>query len=205
MSPTPQPRPGGRTARNRTQVLAAVSAELAENGYDALTVDAVAARSGVHRTTVYRRWRDVGGLLTDLLDSTSDDDWQPDNTGSLRGDLTALNRDIQTSLTERPSIATALIAASFRSEDAARALRRLWEDRYERCEIVVERAIQRGELPPGIDARALLIAATAPLYHQLVLLGTPPDPKLPGHAAETAALAASAGAFPRGPGNAESE
>ncbi|KAA5830097.1 TetR/AcrR family transcriptional regulator [Saccharopolyspora hirsuta] len=195
--PPGRPRPGGRTARIRTQVLAAVSAELAENGYDALTVDSVAARSGVHRTTVYRRWRDVGGLLTDLLDSTSDDDWQPTDTGSLRGDLAALNREIQTSLTERPSIATALIAASFRSDEAARALRRLWDDRYERCEVVVERAIQRGELPPGIDARALLVAATAPLYHQLVLLGTPPDPRLPEHAAETAALAASAGAFDR--------
>lgn len=195
MSSTPQPRPGGRTARNRAQVLAAVSAELTENGYDALTVDAVAARSGVHRTTVYRRWRDVGGLLTDLLDSTSDDDWQPADTGSLRGDLTALNQEIQTSLTERPSIATALIAASFRSDDAARALRRLWEDRYERCEIAVERAIQRGELEPATDPRALLIAATAPLYHQLVLLGTPPDPELPAHAANSAALAATAGAF----------
>ncbi|MER6990019.1 TetR/AcrR family transcriptional regulator [Saccharopolyspora hirsuta] len=205
--PPGRPRPGGRTARIRAQVLAAVSAELAENGYDALTVDSVAARSGVHRTTVYRRWRDVGGLLTDLLDSTSDDDWQPTDTGSLRGDLAALNREIQTSLTERPSIATALIAASFRSDEAARALRRLWDDRYERCEVVVERAIQRGELPPGIDARALLVAATAPLYHQLVLLGTPPDPRLPEHAAETAALAASAGAFdrPQDPGDVEGE
>ncbi|MER7082906.1 transcriptional regulator, TetR family [Saccharopolyspora kobensis] len=205
MSSTPQPRPGGRTARNRAQVLAAVSAELAENGYDALTVDAVAARSGVHRTTVYRRWRDVGGLLTDLLDSTSDDDWQPADTGSLRGDLTALNQEIQTSLTEHPSIATALIAASFRSEEAARALRRLWEDRYERCGIVVDRAVQRGELEAGTDARALLIAATAPLYHQLVLLGTPPDPELPAQAAGTAALAAAAGAFARGSGQVEGE
>ncbi|MER7015592.1 TetR/AcrR family transcriptional regulator [Saccharopolyspora sp. NPDC000359] len=196
--PSGRTRPGGRTARTRAQVLAAVSAELAEHGFDALTVDSVAARSGVHRTTVYRRWRDVGGLLTDLLDATSDDDWQPADTGSLRGDLAALNREIQQSLTERPSIAAALIAASFRSEEAARALRRLWDDRYGRCELVVERAVQRGELPPGTDARALLVTATAPLYHQLVLLGTPPDPRLPEHAAATAALAARAGAFTSG-------
>ncbi|WP_280305829.1 TetR/AcrR family transcriptional regulator [Nocardia neocaledoniensis] len=54
-----RPRPGGRTARNRALVLDAVLAELTEHGYDALTVDAVAARAGVHRATVYRRWRDV--------------------------------------------------------------------------------------------------------------------------------------------------
>ncbi|WP_348529505.1 helix-turn-helix domain-containing protein, partial [Nocardia brasiliensis] len=45
----------------------AVRAELTEHGYDALTVDTVAARAGVHRTTVYRRWRDVAGLITDVF------------------------------------------------------------------------------------------------------------------------------------------
>ncbi|GAA4614467.1 TetR/AcrR family transcriptional regulator [Saccharopolyspora hordei] len=200
MSPAPPPgsvRPGGRTARTRARVLAAVSAELAENGYDALTVDAVAARSGVHRTTVYRRWRDVGGLLTDLLDATTADDWQPADTGSLRGDLAALNREVQAALTERPSVAAAVIAASFRSAENARALRRMWQDRYARCGVIVDRAVERGELPPDVDARALLVAATAPLYHELVLLGTPPDPGLPDRAAESAVLAASAGAFTR--------
>ncbi|KZM72907.1 TetR/AcrR family transcriptional regulator [Nocardia terpenica] len=195
--PAPRPRPGGRTARTRAQVLDAVRAELTEHGYDALTIDTVAARAGVHRATVYRRWRDVGGLISDLFAAASDLDWQPRDTGTLRGDLAALNREIQDSMTEEPSIAMALIAVSFRSEEAARALRRLWEDRYTQSEIIIERAIHRGELPPRIDARALLVAATAPLYHQLVLLRTPPDPHLPDHAAASAELAAQAGAFHR--------
>ncbi|MGW4792712.1 TetR-like C-terminal domain-containing protein, partial [Nonomuraea sp. NPDC004297] len=70
-----------------------------------------------------------------------------------------------------------------------------WADRYARCEVIVTRAVRRGELPPGTDARQLLIAATAPLYHHIVLLRTPPDPGLADHAARTAVLAASAGAF----------
>lgn len=170
-------------------------AELTERGYDALTVDTVAARAGVHRTTVYRRWRDVAGLITDVFAAASDLDWHPRDTGTLHGDLTALNQEIQDSLTEESSIAEALIAVSFRSAAAADALRRLWEGRYTQSEIVVERAVRRGELEPGVDARALLIAATAPLYHQLILLRTAPDPGLPAHAAATAALAARAGAF----------
>ncbi|MFF0622438.1 TetR/AcrR family transcriptional regulator [Streptomyces sp. NPDC004296] len=193
--PPPTRRPGGRTARIRTQVLDAVRAELGEHGFDGLTTDTVAARAGVHRTTVYRRWRDVGGLLADVLDAAGDDDWQPPDTGSLEGDLTALNEEIQTALTAQPPIVVALIAASFRSEQAAQAQQRLWEDRYARCETIVDRAVRRGALPPQTDARRLLIAATAPLYHQLVLLRTPPDPQLPGQAARTAALAAAAGAF----------
>ncbi|MFE5477437.1 TetR/AcrR family transcriptional regulator [Nocardia sp. NPDC056541] len=190
-------RPGGRTARIRTQVLDAVTAELAEHGYDALSMDVVAARANVHRATVYRRWHDVGGLLADLFDAAGGRQWHPRDTGSLRGDLAALNHEIQDSFTEVPSLAMALIAASFRSEEAARALRRLWDDRYTQSEIIVERAIGRGELPSEVDARALLIAATAPIYHHLVLLRTPPGPHLPDLAATSAALAADAGAFTR--------
>lgn len=162
-------------------------------------MDAVAARAGVHRTTVYRRWGDVGGLLADVLDAASDDAWQPPDTASLEGDLAAMNQEIQDALTAQPPIVAALIAASFRSEKAAHSQQRLWEDRYTRCEIVVSRAVRRGELPPHTDARRLLIASTAPLYHQLVLLRTPPDPHLPDQAARATALAAAAGAFTETP------
>ncbi|GLY66203.1 TetR/AcrR family transcriptional regulator [Amycolatopsis taiwanensis] len=194
-----QRRPGGRTARIRAQVLGAVRAELGERGYDGLTMESVAARAGVHRATVYRRWGDVGGLLADVLDAAGEDDWQPPDTGSLSDDLAALNHEIQAALTAQPPIVTALIAASFRSEKASCAQQRLFQDRYAQCEIIVSRAIRRGELLPDTDARRLLIAATAPVYHQLVLLRIPPDPHLPGHAARTAALAASAGAFAEPP------
>ncbi|MGW1816074.1 TetR/AcrR family transcriptional regulator [Streptomyces sp. NPDC002125] len=193
---TPDRRPGGRTARVRAQVLDAVRAELAEGGHEALTMEGVATRAGVHRATVYRRWRDVGGLLVDLIDAAGEIDWQPPDTGSLRGDLTALNQEIQESLVVQPSFAVALMAASFHSEQAARAQTRLWADRYAQCEILVERAVERGEIPARhTDARSLLVAATAPLYHQLVLLRDAPDPGLPRRAAEAAFLAAAAGAF----------
>ncbi|GAB2907454.1 TetR/AcrR family transcriptional regulator [Streptomyces mayteni] len=191
-------RPGGRAARVRAQVLDAVRALLVEGGYDTLTMDAVAERSGVHRTTVYRRWREVGGLLADVLAAARDDDWRPPDTGSLLGDLTALNEEVRAGLTGDPPLTPALIAASFRSPAAAAALGRFWDDRYARCEVIVARAVERGEAPPGADARRLLVAATAPLYHQLVLLGLPDDPALPASAARAAALAAAAGAFEAG-------
>lgn len=149
----------------------------------------------MHRTTVYRRWRDVGGLIADLFAAASDLDWRPPDTGSLRGDLTRVNREIQDSFTGASSIAMALIAVSFRSPDAARALRQLWEERYTQCEVIVERAIGRGEIPPETGTRALLVAATAPVYHQLVLLRAPADAVLPERAAIAAMLAAQAGAF----------
>ncbi|MFI2780296.1 TetR/AcrR family transcriptional regulator [Streptomyces sp. ALB3] len=193
---TSERRPGGRSARIRAQVLEAVRAELTESGHEGLTMEGVAARAGVHRTTVYRRWRDVGGLLVDVVDAAGEIDWQPPDTGTLRGDLTALNQQIQDSLVVRPSFAVALMAASFHSAQAAQAQKRLWADQYAQCEVLVDRAVERGELPSRhTDARSLLIAATSPLYHQLVLLRDDPDPQLPERAAATTVLAAAAGAF----------
>ncbi|MGA5420185.1 TetR/AcrR family transcriptional regulator [Streptomyces lavendulocolor] len=192
---TARRRTGGRSARIRSQVVEAVGALLVEVGYDGLNVDAVAERAGVHRTTVYRRWRDVGGLLADVLAAASDDTWSPQDTGSLEGDLTALNQEVYEALAAGPTVTTALIAASFRSAEAAGALSRFWADRYERCTPVVTRAAARGELAPGTDARALLVTATAPLYQELLLLRAAPDPRLPERAARAAAAAARAGAF----------
>ncbi|MEW2219956.1 TetR/AcrR family transcriptional regulator [Streptomyces sp. NPDC006990] len=184
----------------RERVLEAVGPLLVEYGFDGLTVDAVAARSGVHRATVYRRWRDVGGLLADALDAAGDDGWRPPDTGSLEGDLRALNDEAQEALTEEPSVALAMIAASFRSEEAARSLRRFWEERYDRCTAIVDRAVARGELEPPVEARKLVVSSTSPVYHHRVLLHAPPDPELPAEAARATLLAARAGAFRSSPG-----
>lgn len=171
----PSARPGGRTARVRADVLAAVDHLLTEGGYDALSIDAVAERSGVHRTTIYRRWGSAAMLLADLLTLGMEDGWSPADTGTLEGDLIAINREVQAALADDRSITTAVIAASFRSPEAADALSRFWADRYQRCARVVERAVARGEVPADTDAYQLLIAATGPLYHQRVLLRRPVD------------------------------
>lgn len=187
-------RPGGRSAAIRRRVLDAALAQLVQHGYDSLSIDVVAERSGVHRTTVYRRWRDVGGLLADALNEASVDAWRPPDTGSLEGDLVAVNHEVYAALTADP-VTVALIAASFRSEQAAEALHAFWADRYDRCADIVRRAVERGEIPAGTDARRLLIAATAPLYHELVLLRAATDAHLPELVARSAATAARAGAF----------
>ncbi|MGW6197422.1 TetR-like C-terminal domain-containing protein [Kribbella sp. NPDC055110] len=87
-------------------------------------------------------------------------------------------------LTARPSIT---LAASFRTPDAAHALTRFWEDRYARTALVVERAVGRGELPAGTDPHPILLTATAPLYHQLVLLQQPMSRSQADHHARVAA------------------
>ncbi|MER6046947.1 TetR-like C-terminal domain-containing protein [Streptomyces sp. NPDC001793] len=197
-------RPGGRTARTRAAVRDAVLSGLTELGYPGLTVEYVAEHSGVHKTTLYRRWGDVEGLVADALDLAGEDSWLPPDTGSLEGDLRALAREVVSSFTGATAAASgsAMIAAGFRSERAATALRAYYAERFARCEAIVERAVRRGELAAGpetdIDAGALVRAAPAPLLCRLFVTREPIDTALADQAAAAALAAARAGVFTRG-------
>ena len=67
---------------------------LAEIGYDRLTIDSVAARAHASKTTIYRRWSGKAELIVDALNSLKGSHPVPD-TGSLRGDLEAIARELQ--------------------------------------------------------------------------------------------------------------
>src|SRR5437879_8491674 len=92
---------GGRSARVRAAVLHAAFAELGEKGYDGFSMEAVARRSGVHKTTVYRRWPTRDALVIDALDSRSDRHSPIPCTGSLRVDLRVFAEDVFTKLSSQ--------------------------------------------------------------------------------------------------------
>lgn len=106
---------------------------------------------------------------------------------------THFNREVRTALAAASSLTVAVIGASFRMRAAADALTGFWRDRYERSAVVVTRAIERGEVPGGTDAERLLMMATAPLYHQIVLRRQPMSAAVAKRYAEDAAAAARAG------------
>src|SRR5690606_15844456 len=172
-------RPGGRTARNTAAVLDATLSELGEHGYAGLSVDRVAARSGVHKATVYRRWGGVDGLLAAALEYSADDDWRPPETGSLRGDLAELAREVAEGFTgggEGAAIASACIAASFQSAAAADALHAFLAD------------------PPARGADVVR-AAIAPVYYRLFIGREPVSAEDAARHAHAAADSARSGAF----------
>ncbi|MFE5482615.1 TetR/AcrR family transcriptional regulator [Streptomyces sp. NPDC056527] len=192
-------RPGGRTARTRAAVRDAVLTGLAEHGYPALTVEYVAEHSGVHKTTLYRRWGSMEGLLADALDLAGEDSWTPPDTGSLDGDLRALAREVVESFADQGAAAapTAFVGAAFQSERAAEALRTFYSERFARCEVVVERASARGEAPVGTDAGAVVRAVSAPLFLRLFVTREPVDTATADQAARATLAAVTAGAFVR--------
>src|SRR5580693_3020763 len=85
-------RPAGRGPKVRRAVLAATLAELSETGYAALTVEAVARRAGVHKTTVYRRWPEREALVIDALTDHVAAEVPVPDTGSIDTDLRELAR-----------------------------------------------------------------------------------------------------------------
>lgn len=129
----PVRRPGGRSARVRDAVRQATLAELAEHGYAGLTVERVAERSGVHKTTVYRRWGGVEGLISDALELAADEPWPIPDTGSIEGDLRGIVQLVRVGFQdpELGPVSSAFVAAAVQNEAAARSLHEFFVSRHE--------------------------------------------------------------------------
>src|SRR5690349_13448382 len=142
-------RPGGRSARVRAAVMAATLDELARHGYTDLTVEKIADRAGVNKTTIYRRWSDLDGVLAEVLAELGATVVVIPDTGSFGGDLRTLGAMVQAALTDPPvaALLTGLAAAAPRSARAAAVLRDFFTERYRLAAEIVDRAVARGELP----------------------------------------------------------
>jgi AcrR family transcriptional regulator len=188
-------RPGGRSARVRDAVRQATLVELAEHGFRGLTVENVAERSGVHKTTVYRRWGSVEGLISDALELARDEPWPVPDTGTVQGDLREIVRLVRTGFDdpEMGPVASAFVAAAMQSPDAARALHDFFVARHEQSAEVVRRAVARGELPAAVDVREVIRVAIAPVYYRLFVAHEPVTEQDADRAADAALAAARAG------------
>ena len=192
-------RPGGRTARTRAAVLQAARAEMEETGYAGLTLERVAERSGVHVATLYRRWRNVEGLVVDLLGEIGRTEIPIPDTGSFETDLRTLALEIA-ALYQQPrhrALIEGVIAAALRSPEASAAWAAVIAERNRLASQIVERAVQRGELSPETDGIAVINAVGAPIYYRMLVVRGQVDDALAETAGTTAHAAALSGAFTR--------
>jgi AcrR family transcriptional regulator len=191
-------RPGGRTARTRAAVLDATVAELAERGWDQVSVETIALRAGVHKTTVYRRWGSKEQLVAEALQDAADRRIQLPDTGDVDGDLRALARAVLAILTSRDGAATvrALVAGAQGSPAVGRVVRRFWGGaRLAQVGPIVERAVTRGQLPSETNASELVKQVAAPLFYRLLVTAEPLTQATADQAAAVALAAARAGVF----------
>lgn len=114
-------RPGGRTARTRRAVHDAVR-ELMREPDASLSIPAVAARAGVHETTIYRRWHTIESLVLDVIIERITEESPVPATGDLRTDLTTYVHHLLTALQHagpRAPFLRALLAATAQADGAA--------------------------------------------------------------------------------------
>ena len=192
-------RPGGRTARTRAAALYATVAELAAHGYEELTVERVAARAGVHKTTLYRRWGGRRGLVADAVEAFAAGAVQVPDTGNVQEDLRRWARSIVAMLTARDSAAVVRALFSTSETPEIRDLRqRFYRTRSAMVVPIVERAVARGELPAGTDAAEVIRQVGAPLYYRFLVIAEPLTAAVADLAADAALAAARDGVFAGG-------
>ncbi|MFE5741486.1 TetR/AcrR family transcriptional regulator [Streptomyces celluloflavus] len=170
---SPKGRPGRpRSAAADRAILDATRAALVDLGWGKLTMGDVAARAGVAKTTLYRRWANKNELVVDAVAVLFDELELPDR-GCLQADIEGVVRQFG-ALLARPETKTALMAvvAESTTDDALRErIRSAIVDRQKRLVVLGrERAQQRGELPPdgpGPEG-ALAAARTAGLIFDLI-------------------------------------
>jgi AcrR family transcriptional regulator len=169
-------RVGGRSARVRVAVLDAALYILRDQGFAALTFDAVAQRAGVHRTTLHRRWPSRAALVADALVEYSAERVPIPDTGSIETDLRAFARSVRDAIASRSGrgIASALADPAV-AEELADLNHRFWGARFEATRIIVERAMTRGELPASADPRFTIELVGGPIWFRTFVVGTRAD------------------------------
>jgi AcrR family transcriptional regulator len=151
-----------RSERRSAAVIAAALTEIAERGIAGMSIESVAARAGVSKVTVYRRWPDKIALGLAALESLPE--LEVPDTGTLVDDL----RELRVRLLDvfaQSNLADVLPAlmAERRRSDHGEAIRRYVESRSRAFVVVVDRAVERGEIPPAMPTDLLAHLFASPL------------------------------------------
>jgi AcrR family transcriptional regulator len=175
----PAPRGRPRSAKAHAAILKAAAWLLLEHGLDAVSMDAVAARAGVSKATIYRWWPTKETLALDALYT----EWSaaapvPRDTNSLRGDLVELMAPWARLVTaQRYARVIAALLAKTRADPAfaAEYRQRVIEPRRDQAREIFHRAIERGEIQAGVDLEVALDLIYGPLYLRLLQGHAPLD------------------------------
>jgi AcrR family transcriptional regulator len=174
-------RPGRpRSEEAHRAILTAAVALVREVGFDAVTMDAIAARAGVGKATVYRRWSAKEELVAEAIAAIVRGVPVPD-TGRIAGDVLALMRVALAMYADRATgpLLSGLVAAMARSAPIAAAVRAgfvaSWRDAVRQ---VLARGAARGDLRTPVDTELALDLLFGPLFHRYLLTGAPLDERL---------------------------
>lgn len=165
------PRPKSEHARQKA--IDAAQELLTEVGMDGFTIEAVAKRSGVAKTTLYRHWGSANELLVHVIDCQVEHIPTPD-TGSLVGDLTAMLTMVQTIINTpgMRGLFLGMAGASAQDDDLDAVRQAMIEERTRPIREVVRRGYERGEIPE-IDLKMAVVLVEGPIMGRVLLSPEP--------------------------------
>src|SRR6478736_5144166 len=168
-----------RDARCHPAILEATLELAGAVGLGGRTMDAVAARAGVSKATIYRRWSSKEALVLDAWMACYPVEAVPD-TGSLTGDLIAHSRQFRDAVTTGVfgRVLPQMVAAARVNEDLAEVFRRLVAERRARVRVALDRAVERGELSAGVDLELVQDLLIGPLFYRTLMSGEPSSDEL---------------------------
>jgi AcrR family transcriptional regulator len=148
-----------RAARVQDAIITATRELLAEGGVSGLTIEGVAERAGVAKTTIYRRWSDKDELALAVLIDTTEGIRTPPDVGDTRKELLTFVATATQVIQENGAFAGLASEIATRPELARVYRERVVDLRLAEVGEVVARGVQRGDLREDTDAR--LLHATA--------------------------------------------
>jgi AcrR family transcriptional regulator len=172
---------GKPKSRTETAILDATRELLAEGGVHRLTMEGVAARAGVAKTTVYRRWRSRDELalavLIDMVEQVAAAPEQDETRAELVAFVDGAVRILGGTLMGR--VMQGLVSELAAAPELAKAFQeRVVALRVAEVRRIVERGIARGDLRADTDLDLLHELLFGPVYYRLLLSGAPLEPGL---------------------------
>lgn len=159
-----------RSIRAREAVLDATNALLAEGGLPAATIDAISARSGVSKATIYKHWPSRTAVAAEAFGLRMAESIELPDTGSARGDLgTQVRLVSRFYASEAGTVFAQLLAASVVDAEAAAFFREFFLDNRRRAIATLwRRAVDRGEVDPDTDVEVATDVLFGPLVFRLL-------------------------------------
>ncbi|MBJ7471374.1 MAG: TetR/AcrR family transcriptional regulator [Solirubrobacteraceae bacterium] len=157
-------RTGGRSARVRNAVLAATVEELRTSGYADLSIPRIAKAADVAVTTIYRRWPHKSQLLAEVVSTVVAAAVVEPDLGSIEEDLMELARGVTAALTEPTVLMLLRSVLSLTNDEFHDLTTRHWRERHAVAERIVQRAVQRGDIPTQPEPRRVVELVTSGIW-----------------------------------------
>lgn len=151
-----------------------------------MSMEGIAARAGVGKTTIYRRWDSKEEVVISALETVkAETDYRPPDTGNTRDDLIALVQGFRQAAAESALAPAAphVIGAAITSPQLLAIFReRLVEPRQSTMRTILQRGIERGDVRPDIDVDLIVDMIPGTIFFQILIKqnpdGTPPSREL---------------------------